>query len=84
MTMNRIGVLAIVVEDLSHAPALNEILHDYRDIIIGRMGLPCKNRGISILSVLVDGSNDQIGGLTGKIGSLKGVTVKSALTKTPV
>ncbi|OPL08656.1 MAG: CopG family transcriptional regulator [delta proteobacterium ML8_F1] len=79
--MNRIGVLAIVVEDLDSAMSLNEILHDYRHLVIGRMGLPLKERGISLLSVLIEGTTDDIGGLTGKIGALKGVTVKSALTK---
>ncbi|MBN2287163.1 MAG: iron-only hydrogenase system regulator [Tissierellales bacterium] len=79
--MNRIGVIGIIVEDLSATNKINEILHAYSHIIIGRMGLPYKNRSISVISLIVDGTTDEIGALSGKLGSLKGVTVKSALTK---
>ena len=77
--MSRIGV--IVVEDLSSVNRINSILHDHNDIIIGRIGLPYKNRGISVISLIVDGNTDEIGSLTGKLGSIEGINVKSALTK---
>lgn len=79
--MSRIGVIGIVVEDLSSVNRINSILHDHNEIIIGRIGLPYKNRGISVISLIVDGNNDEIGSLTGKLGSIQGINVKSALTK---
>ena len=60
---------------------LNSILHDHADIIIGRLGVPLKERKISVISLIVEGTTDQIGALTGKIGNLPGVNVKSALSK---
>ncbi|MBV1759022.1 MAG: iron-only hydrogenase system regulator [Dethiosulfatibacter sp.] len=79
--MNRIGVIGIVIEDLSQVHQINEILHEHGHIIIGRMGIPYKTRNISVISIIVDGTNDLIGSLSGKLGTIKGVTVKSALTK---
>ena len=79
--MSRIGVIGIVVEDLSFIVRVNEILHEHSKIIIGRIGLPYKNRGISVISIIVDGTTDEIGSLTGQLGSVKGINVKSALTK---
>ena len=79
--MSRIGVIGIVVEDLSSVNRINSILHDHNDIIIGRIGLPYKNRGISVISLIVDGNTDEIGSLTGKLGRIEGINVKSALTK---
>ncbi len=78
----RIGVVAIIVHDPEKAyDALNKILHDYSDIIIGRLGLPYRERNLSIISLIVDGSTDDVGAMTGRIGQLPGVTVKSAFAK---
>lgn len=77
----RIGVVAIVVEDLSSSADLNEILHEFSDIIVGRMGIPYRERGISVLSVIVDGNNDRISAMTGKIGRIPHISVKTALAK---
>lgn len=77
----RIGVIGIVIEDRNITARLNTILHDYSDIILGRMGLPYKERNISVISLIVEGSTDEIGALTGKLGNLPGVNVKSALSK---
>jgi putative iron-only hydrogenase system regulator len=79
--MNRIGVIGIVVEDLESASMVNDILHHHSDIIIGRLGLPYKDRGISVISIIVDGTTDQIGSLTGQLGRVEGINIKSALTK---
>ncbi|MGL5244996.1 MAG: TM1266 family iron-only hydrogenase system putative regulator [Sarcina sp.] len=79
--INRVGVIAIVIEDLSSAPIVNEILHNYSYLIMGRMGIPYKEKGVSIISVLVDGNTDEISALTGKLGRIKKVNVKSAITK---
>ncbi|HEX2937397.1 MAG TPA: TM1266 family iron-only hydrogenase system putative regulator [Ruminiclostridium sp.] len=78
----RLGVIGIVVEDLDSVNQLNTILHDYSNLIVGRMGIPYRERGISVISLIVDGNNDDISALTGKIGRIKNVSVKSALTKT--
>jgi putative iron-only hydrogenase system regulator len=78
---NRIAVIGIVVsnrEDSSRK--LNEVLSDYGYLVVGRMGIPYKEKGVSIMSVIVDGSNDEIGALTGKLGNIKGIKVKVALT----
>ena len=78
----RIGVIAIIVHDPDCAfDALNKILHDYSSIIIGRLGLPYRERNLSIISLIVDGSTDEVGAMTGRIGQLKEVTVKSAFAK---
>lgn len=78
----RIGVVAIIVEDPEATyHSLNTILHDYSHIIIGRMGLPYRERKLSIISLIVDGNTDQVGALTGRIGQLPHVTVKAAFAK---
>jgi len=76
----RIGSVIILVSDRSQIPALNTLFTDFCSIIIGRQGLPLHNRGISVISIIVEGTNDEIGALTGKIGNMKGVKVKSVLT----
>lgn len=77
----RIGVVGIVVESLENASKVNDILHAFSTIIIGRMGVPYKERGISVISLIVDGTSDEISSMTGKLGKIDGVTVKSAMTK---
>lgn len=77
----RIGVVAILVKNKSFIPKLNSILSEYSDIIRGRMGLPLKEKSIQVISLIVEGSTDSLGALTGKIGKLPGITVKSTLTK---
>ncbi len=77
----RLGVIGIVIEDRDAAPKVNQILSDYADMIVGRMGIPYQKRELAVISIIVDGSTDHIGALTGKLGNIKGVTVKSALTK---
>jgi putative iron-only hydrogenase system regulator len=78
---NRLGVVGIVVEDSSAAEEINAILHEYAGIIVGRMGIPYRERGVSIISIIVDGTNDEISALTGRLGRVHGISVKSALTK---
>jgi len=77
----RIGIIGIVVEDLSSAERVNAILHDYANLIVGRMGIPDRERGVSVITLIVDGSNDDISALTGKLGRIPGVTAKSMVTK---
>ena len=77
----RIGVVAIIVENKDSVELVNKLLSNYGDIIVGRMGVPYKEKQMSILSIIVDGTTDEIGALTGKLGKLLGVSVKSALTQ---
>ncbi len=80
--MKRIGIVGIVIEDLDSISNVNNIISSYSDIIVGRLGIPYKEKGVSVISLVVDGTNEDIGSLTGKLGSIKGINVKSALTKT--
>lgn len=77
----RIGVIGIVVENIEIVSKLNAILHDYADLILGRMGVPYRDKSISVISLIVEGTTDQIGAMTGKLGNLPGINVKSALSK---
>ena len=77
----RIGVVAIVVEEFSRAQAVNQILHDFGSLIVGRMGIPYREKDIFVISLILDGTNEDISALTGKLGNVKNVTVKAALTK---
>jgi len=81
MTQNRLGVIGIVIEDRQVVAKVNQILSEHADLIIGRMGLPHLARDVSVISLIVDGNTDQVGSLTGKLGNIPQVTVKSALTK---
>ena len=78
---HRIGLVGIVVENPAvSAEEVNAVLSSFGDMIIGRMGLPYRQRGVSVISVMVDGTNDRIGALCGKLGRIQGVNVKSVLT----
>ncbi|WP_372998633.1 TM1266 family iron-only hydrogenase system putative regulator, partial [Lutispora sp.] len=57
------------------------ILHDYAELIVGRMGIPYRERGVSVITLIVDGNNDEISALTGKLGRISGASVKSMVTK---
>jgi putative iron-only hydrogenase system regulator len=77
----RIGVIGIIITDRkTQAPAVNEILSKYGDIIVGRMGIPYHPKELNIISLIIHGSTDDVGAMTGKLGSIPGVKVKSALT----
>ena len=77
----RIAVVGIVVENEDAVERLNEILHEYRSYIIGRMGIPYRQKSLSIISIAVDAPTDAINALTGKIGKLDGVSSKTAYAK---
>ena len=74
----RVAVMGIIVENKDSVSQLNELLHEYGDIIIGRMGIPYKERGISVVSIAVDAPQDTISALSGRIGKLGGISVKTA------
>ncbi len=79
----RVAIAAIVIDNPESIDALNKILHEYRDHIIGRMGIPYPPRGISLISIAVDAPTDVISSMTGKIGTLAGVSVKTVYSKLP-
>lgn len=74
----RVAVMSIIVSDGEMAERINAILHEYGEYIIGRMGIPYRKRQVSIISVALDAPQDVIAALSGKIGALKGVSVKTA------
>ena len=74
----RVAVMSIIVENPEAVEGLNGILHEYGEFIIGRMGIPYRKRKISIISVALDAPQNTISSLAGKIGSLSGVSVKTA------
>lgn len=78
---NKVALIGIVVENFEEVGGLNGILHEYADYIIGRMGLPYKKRGVSIISVAIDAPLDIINALSGKMGKLSGVTSKTVYAK---
>jgi len=77
----RVAIIGIIVEDRGYAGMVNEILHEYADCIIGRMGLPYKQRNMSIISVVVDAPHDVISALSGKLGRINGVSSKTLYSK---
>lgn len=77
----RVAVISIIVEDIEAAENINSLLHQYRQYIIGRMGVPYGPKDISIISVAVDGPMDAISALSGKLGAIGGVSTKTVYSK---
>jgi len=78
----RLGFVGIIIEDReANAPEVNELLGDFGSIIVARMGVPYEKRSCSAITLIVDASTDDLGVLTGKLGNLPGVSVKSMLSK---
>ena len=75
---SRVAVISIIVENGEMVEVLNSILHDYGEYVIGRMGIPYRQRNINIICIAVDAPQDKISALSGKIGKLSGVSVKTA------
>lgn len=73
----RLAVIGIIVENSSAVEEINDILHEFRDSIVGRMGIPYRERNMSVISVIVDGTNDIISAMSGKLGMVDGVTSKA-------
>ena len=74
----RVAVMGIIVENTDSVEQLNALLHEYGHYIIGRMGIPYRERSINIVSIAIDAPQDVISALTGKIGNLDGISVKTA------
>lgn len=77
----RIAVVGIIIEDKNSVTAVNEILHQYRDYIIGRMGLPYREKQVNIISIVLDAPANAISAVSGKLGRLKGVSAKALYSK---
>ena len=74
---SRVAVIAIIVKEADSVAALNDLLHQYGPHIIGRMGVPYREKGVNIISVAMDAPADVISALSGKIGRLRGITAKT-------
>ena len=77
----RVALIGIIVEDMEMVERINQILHEYGQYIIGRMGLPYREKNISIISIVVNAESDMISTLAGKLGMIKGVSVKTIYSK---
>ena len=77
----RIGAISILVEDSESAEALNAVLHEYASCILGRMGIPYREKGVNIICVAVDAPTDVINAMTGKIGRLPGVSANAIYSR---
>jgi putative iron-only hydrogenase system regulator len=76
----RLGIVAIIVEDPAIIPRVNNLLSEHSGLIVARLGLPMHGKGIALISLVVEGDTDGIGALTGRLGKIAGVKVKSVLT----
>ncbi|WP_274422014.1 TM1266 family iron-only hydrogenase system putative regulator [Blautia sp. XA-2221] len=79
----RIAVIAIIVEDRSKSEELNRLLYEYGEFIVGRMGVPYRPKGVSVISVILDAPQETISALSGKLGMLDGITSKTVYSKMP-
>ena len=77
----RIALVGIIIEELASAESVNAVLHEFARIIVGRMGIPYREKGVSIISVVVDAPQTEISSMTGKLGMIKGVNVKTVYSK---
>ena len=78
---NRLALIGIIIEDFEASQTVNSVLHDFASFIIGRMGIPYRERNVSVISVAIDAPNDTISSLSGKLGMIKGVSTKTIYSK---
>lgn len=81
MAQERIGFIGIVIEDLTQAQRVNQIISQFQQIVTGRIGVPDHGRGMAVIGLLVRGDDIIVGACTAKLGNVPGVQVKSAMTK---
>ena len=77
----RLAIIAIIVEEIEQTERLNRVLHNYSQYIIGRMGIPYQKKNVNVISVVVDAPNDIIGAISGKLGMIENITVKTVYSK---
>lgn len=78
---SRITVISIIVSDREAASRVNELLHEYSDYVLGRLGLPCEDKGVSVICVVLDVPADKASALSGKLGMIPSVTSKTTIAK---
>lgn len=78
---NRVAIIGVIVEEAASVEKLNQILHNYGDYIVGRMGIPYREKSINIISIAVDAPQSVISALSGKLGALSGVSCKAVYSK---
>ena len=78
---SRVSVISIIIKDEEAAGTVNELLHEFRQYIVGRMGIPYRERKVSIISVVLDAPGDVTSSLTGKLGMIDGVSAKTLTAK---
>lgn len=81
MSETRLAVVSIIVEDTDCSDRLNALLHEFGEYIVGRMGIPYRAKGVSVLAVVIDAPQEKINALTGRLGMLGGVTAKTLFSK---
>lgn len=81
MSEKRLAVISIIVENREHSSEINSLLSEYGEYMVGRMGIPYRERAVSVLSVVIDAPAEIINTLTGKLGMLRGVTAKTLMSK---
>lgn len=82
MEETKIALIGIIVHDTNDTERLNQVLHDYQQYIVGRMGIPYAQKGVNIISIVIDAPENAISSLSGKLGMIKGIRVKSMVAKT--
>lgn len=80
---NRVAMISIVINDAEAVEKVNSLLHEFAAYIIGRMGIPYRARGISLISVAIDAPGDAISSLSGRLGMINGVSTKAVYAKVP-
>lgn len=78
---SRVSVVSIIIKDEEAAREVNELLHEFRQYVVGRMGIPYREKGVSIISVVIDAPGDVTSSLSGKLGMLDGVSAKTLTAK---
>lgn len=78
--MKKIAIVGVIITNRTIVPEVQSVLSDFGDIIIGRMGVPDRTNGINAIALIVEGDNEQLSALTGKLGRIDSVSVKSAVT----
>ena len=78
---NKIAVVAIIVSDFDAVENVNATIHEFRDYVIGRQGIPYRERGVAVISLVLDAPQEKINSLSGKLGMIKGVSSKVLTTK---
>ncbi len=78
---SRVSVVSIIIKDEEAAGKVNELLHEFRQYVVGRMGIPYREKRVSIISVVIDAPGDVASSLSGKLGMLEGVSAKTLTAK---